>query len=404
LARVVSDGEVVPNIVTKVYLEPAGRIHSLLAEMVDCPPEGYEFVLQPWGGAVGAILRNDFFYYPVALTLRRMVPLHLLKPYLERFFRRPPPGTALTYAYGHPIFRSEPWVLDVEWVTQLAGFSGSHLLRWKGLIEKTLASVHCRRVLCWTEATRSGLLRNLDCRLFERKLEVVPRAVRPKRFAKAPTQEKARLLFLGSANIRWEFENKGGREVLAAFEILSLKYDNLELVVRAYVPPEAKAKYGGFSNIKIIDHVIPREMLEQEFRTADIFVLPAYHTPGMAFLEAMSYELPVVTIGALANGEIVRDGETGIVVPYTDRPEYYVGNGAPNPDIVRVLNRSGPDRTAVEGLVTAISTLIEDAELRRAMGRAGRWEIEHGKFSIASRNAKLKRIFDEAIGDGQGSA
>jgi glycosyltransferase involved in cell wall biosynthesis len=386
---------------TKVYLDPAGRVHSLLAEMVDYPPEGYEFVVQPWGGTAGAILRSDFVYYPVALTLRRLFPLHLLKPYLERFFRRPPPGTALTYAYGHPIFRPEPWVLDVEWVTQLAGFSGSHLARWKGFIERALGSVHCGRILCWTEATRSGLLRNLDCRRFEWKLEVVPRAVRPKRFAKAPTHEKVRLLFLGSANIRWEFENKGGREVLAAFEILKRKYSDVQLVVRAYAPLEVKRKYGRCPDITIIDRVVPREMLEQELKAADIFVLPAYHTPGMAFLEAMSYELPVVTIGALANAEIVRDGATGIVLPYTDRPEYYVGNGAPNPDIARVLKRSGPDRTAVEGLVRSISTLIEDAELRRAMGRAGRWEVEHGKFSITRRNEKLKRIFDEAIGDGE---
>jgi hypothetical protein len=30
------------------------------------------------------------------------------------------------------------------------------------------------------------------------------------------------------------------------------------------------------------------------------------------------------------------------------------------------------------------------------MGKAGRWEIENGKFSLEKRNEKLKRIFDEA--------
>jgi hypothetical protein len=32
------------------------------------------------------------------------------------------------------------------------------------------------------------------------------------------------------------------------------------------------------------------------------------------------------------------------------------------------------------------------------MGKAGRWEIEHGRFSIKRRNEQLKRIFDEAMG------
>jgi glycosyltransferase involved in cell wall biosynthesis len=46
-------------------------------------------------------------------------------------------------------------------------------------------------------------------------------------------------------------------------------------------------------------------------------------------------------------------------------------------------------------LVEKISLLIEDARLRRAMGHAARWEVEQGKFSIRSRNEKLKQIFDE---------
>ena len=47
-------------------------------------------------------------------------------------------------------------------------------------------------------------------------------------------------------------------------------------------------------------------------------------------------------------------------------------------------------------MVEKVSLLIEDRELRRNMGRAGRWEIEEGKFCLEKRNKKLKRIFDEA--------
>ena len=57
------------------------------------------------------------------------------------------------------------------------------------------------------------------------------------------------------------------------------------------------------------------------------------------------------------------------------------------------------DSKVVEDLVEKTSILIENEELRRKMGRAGRQEIETGKFSIKKRNKKLKRIFDEAIGD-----
>jgi glycosyltransferase involved in cell wall biosynthesis len=49
-----------------------------------------------------------------------------------------------------------------------------------------------------------------------------------------------------------------------------------------------------------------------------------------------------------------------------------------------------------------MSFLIENPERRRQMGRAGRWEVEQGKFSIEKRNEKLKRIFDEATAESIG--
>ena len=42
------------------------------------------------------------------------------------------------------------------------------------------------------------------------------------------------------------------------------------------------------------------------------------------------------------------------------------------------------------------SLLIENPDLRRKMGKAARWEVDHGRFSTEKRNERLKRIFDEA--------
>ncbi|MBA7613120.1 hypothetical protein ES703_20363 [subsurface metagenome] len=53
----------------------------------------------------------------------------------------------------------------------------------------------------------------------------------------------------------------------------------------------------------------------------------------------------------------------------------------------------------VDELVTKISLLMENFDLRKKMAKAARWEIEHGKFSIKRRNDRLKKIFDEAVGE-----
>ena len=39
---------------------------------------------------------------------------------------------------------------------------------------------------------------------------------------------------------------------------------------------------------------------------------------------------------------------------------------------------------------------VEDRDLRRKMGAAGRWQVEHGKNSVERRKAKLKEVFDQA--------
>ena len=74
------------------------------------------------------------------------MPVNLTKAYLERF-KNPPKGTDLTYATGHLVFRKEPWVMDLEFVTQLAGYSIKHFKRYKKLIERVLSSEYCKKIV-----------------------------------------------------------------------------------------------------------------------------------------------------------------------------------------------------------------------------------------------------------------
>jgi len=138
--------------------------------------------------------------------------------------------------------------------------------------------------------------------------------------------------------------------------------------------------------------------LEQEFKFADIFLFPAHTTPAMVILEAMSYELPVITTDVRANSELVEDGKTGFLIKKSEKVPYYIDDFVPNwgtPEFDNAIRTV--DLKVVQELVEKTSILIEDRELRRKMGKAGRKEVETGKFSIERRKEKLKRIFDEAI-------
>lgn len=389
----------------KIYLDVAGRMHSLYEGLVLYPPLGYCFLTKPttWDRVSSYASKTDFIYSTLPRILGAVVPVNLAKAYLERF-KKPPKGTDLTYATGHLVFRKEPWVVDLEFVTQLAGYSIKHFNRYKKLIERVLSLEYCKKIICWTEAGKKTVLANMDCQSFEHKVETVPLAVPKKDFSKDYNNKKTiKLLLVGSANIPGEFDYKGGKEVLAAFVLLCKKYPNLELVIRSDIPKEIRNKCKGINNLRLIEGIVPWEQLELEFKSADIFALPSHHTPGLAILDAMSYELPVITTDVWANSEMVSNGKTGFVTRKSENVSYYIENFIPIWDYHRgskfMKSIKTIDPKVIEELIEKTSILIENEELRKRMGRAGRREIETGKFSIKKRNEKLKRIFDEAIGD-----
>lgn len=391
----------------KVYLEPPWKMHAGHHRLAAFPPAGYEFVVTetPQEKVFKTATRWDASRF-LLRSSDVVLPTGLVKSWVERW-NRPPPGTVLTYACEHLVFRPEPWVMEAEFASLVVGRHPKHLKRFKGTIERTLASSHCRKILCWSEAGRRSLTADLDARGFEHKIEIVHYSIPPKDFVKEYGSDKVRLIFVGADALTrsWmAFKYKGGREVLETYAQLRRRFSNLELVVRSHVPPDVKAQYAGVDGLRILEEYVPWEELEQEYQSADICILPSHTTIPMTILEAMSYELPLVTMDSWANAEYVEDGKTGLVAPRSGRLPYYYANtsqvnfGTAQYDkAMRVT-----DHKVVEELAKRVSILIENPELRRRLGKAGRREVEQGKFSLARVNEKLKRVFDEAIaGDGQ---
>lgn len=393
----------------KVYFEPLGYIDRSQREMFDFPPEGYQFVI-PEPGARDRVLINDFVLSRVYPWLDRLfrrarLPHPLLKSYIDSLTRRPPSGTSLTYAYNHIVFRREPWVCQVEFPTNLVARDIGILRRWKGVVERAFGSPWCRKIIAWGEEGRQALLLSLDCRSFQEKIEVVPLAVRKREFVKPhPSNGRVKLFFVGSGNRSGEFHLKGGKEAIEAFSRLSRRYDILSFVIRSDMPPQWKRRCQEMPNVRVVDRQIPWQEMEEEYRTADIFLhaalFPGYH---VAPLDAMSYELPVVGTDYGDAREKVQDGVTGFLVPRSSHIPYLDGgSGLParHTRLRGLVEKSYRtlDEEIVQGLVEKTSILIENPELRRRMGTAGRREAEEGRFCLARRNAQLKRIFDEATG------
>jgi glycosyltransferase involved in cell wall biosynthesis len=149
--------------------------------------------------------------------------------------------------------------------------------------------------------------------------------------------------------------------------------------------------------LTFIEETLSWARLENEFLTADIFLLPTHFTPLEVFLDAMSYELPIVTTDVWGNRELVEDGRTGFLVPKSSLAPDFLSDapwGHSRNNFDKVLKQIDPQM--IEALVRKLSLLVENPELRHRMGRSGRIEVEEGRFSISRRNEALKRILDEA--------
>lgn len=104
----------------------------------------------------------------------------------------------------------------------------------------------------------------------------------------------------------------------------------------------------------------------------DIFVLPSlYEGLPNVVLEAMATSLPVVATSVDGTVELVDDGETGFLVPPRDSL----------------------------ALATKIGTLLENAELRKQFGQAGRKKVEE-QYSLALQVRNFQDLYERYCGYG----
>jgi len=174
------------------------------------------------------------------------------------------------------------------------------------------------------------------------KVAVIPYGVDAAAYAAASAvrdhhRHPPRILFVGGVSLR-----KGVPYLLEAFRLLGGPAE-LRLVGRRNDP--LIARLGGLPAGATCTGPKTGAALAAEYAAADIFVLPSVEDGwGLVTNEAMAVGLPVVVSDAAGSSELVREGETGFVVPACD----------------------------AAALARALDVLLADATLRRRMGQRAR--------------------------------
>lgn len=183
----------------------------------------------------------------------------------------------------------------------------------------------------------------------------------PGRAPALPGVERARLLFVGN-----DFKRKGGEELLEVFR------EHFQEKAELHIVSGAEIDLQGTKNVYVHRGVkaLSAELAEL-YQKADVFVLPTKEECfGLVFMEAMAAGLPCVGTDVMAVPEMVRDGETGLLVGAGNKNE----------------------------LKNAIEKLIDDAELRRRMAENARKVIDE-EFNYEKNCREFERVFRACSGN-----
>jgi glycosyltransferase involved in cell wall biosynthesis len=171
-----------------------------------------------------------------------------------------------------------------------------------------------------------------------------------------------RILFVGA-----DFTRKGGDILLAAFQQLRAEYGHrveLHLVTKSDVP-----RGSGVSRYS--DMAPNSDELKALYHRCDIFCLPTRADMlGLVFLEAGAAGLPLISTPVGAMSEVVRDGQTGVMVPSGD----------------------------VAALSRALSALVSDPVRRRRLGDAARALVVESYDAAKNSSAIVNLMIEIARG------
>lgn len=317
--------------------------------------------------------------------------------------------TSMPYTYGQ-----NPWVVEVEDPTTLFyplienGTTCDLNIKespYYPIVKALLESSHCRGILTHLRSTAAMLPVLFDSETVRSKVHYTPLGVRlPDRWQRhdGPAEgEPLNLVFINSwCQVPDNFYVRGGLDVLEAFAVLRRRYPQLRLTLRTNLPA-LDAHYhrileGG--RVRVISRFLDGDEMEDLLAESHVFLLPAARIHVVSLLQAMSYGLAVVTSDGWGIEEYVTHGRNGVIVPGRYGKASWADEAA---GMLRedYATMQTTDPAVVEGLVDAVSRLVEDPDYRQRLGGTARRDVR-SRFSLERWNRGLKETFEKALAGG----
>lgn len=371
------------------------RCHSLYKQFIFDPPEGYQyFTLDDFTDQFIFNESKNIFVEIFNKIKRNFTIINIAKKN----------NIDIIYCTSGMLLISSPlpWIIEFE---SVASFVIHKLEYWKiakKILPPLLKQKSLKVLAPWTEAAAKSLLSNIkESEEIRNKIFPVHLCLKNVENREKKKNDKIfNILFVTTINdnaVDKQFYVKGGRILIEILKKLKNKTD-IKFIIRSTLPTEYKyIKH--YPNVVVYENLLPKEDFDKLFLEADIFLFPCYQSPGLVFLDAMSFGLPILTTNIFANPEMVVDGYNGFLVnfPKTSKVNYlYTAFGIKDVQTGKEARGDHILDEMVDAFCKKTLALYEDADLKNQMSENSK-KLLVGKFSIKKRNEKLKYIFNKII-------
>ncbi len=337
----------------------AGALRAHLATIATRPGawlRGLAFALRLGGADLKGLLYAVFYFIEAAMIGQWMQRCGVR--HLHVHFATPAAHVALIAAQMFPITYS----ITVHGPDEFYDVSQYRLTE----------KIHGASFICTIGAFARSQLMKLSPVTEWDKYEVSPLGVDPAAFSPRPFRdepEQFELICVGRL-----VPAKGQHILISAMELLARQGRNILLRLVGDGPDrpslEAQVARLGLRERVIFEGAVNQDRIRDLYGRADLFVLASFAEGiPVVLMEAMAMEIPCVTTFITGIPELIRDQVDGLLV-------------APS---------------GIEELAEAIGRLMDDAELRRRLGKQGRLRVMD-RYDLNRNTMRLAEIFRRRLG------
>ena len=352
------------------------------------PPKGIEFVTQKKLNEMSPDHKLSNKKYKNNLLKRAKDFLkynnYIPKKYLKKI--------DYIYSPGKIILNRFPWFIEIDNPACLSYYNLFLLNLFKPLIRHKLKSKYCKGIICISEAAKKSMHTVFKDKTIDDKCKVIYPFIKNNKNFNQTKNTKMNLLFIST-----NFYLKGGRELVNSILELEKKYEfRVYLITKiSDIEKELLDRINSSKSIKLIEANLSKKELKKYYLKSDLFILPTYQDSfGMVVLEALSFNLPIISTNMFAIPEMVRSKINGFL--FESPINYFKKDFSPNNkwwkvDEINYIKKN--DFSKIENKIKKdIEYLLKNKNKLNIM-KINSFKLFNKKFTEKQRLSKLNQLF-----------